>query len=139
MKGQIQFRVRYAETDAMGVVHHANYYVWFEMGRTELFRELELDYRSMEEQGIFCPVIETHCQYKVSAKYDDLLTLETMIVEVDRVKWTFGYRVFRGEQLLAEGRTVHCFMNQGGRAVALKKVNPALYEKMLAKGLGAEQ
>ncbi len=85
MTGQIQFRVRYAETDAMGIVHHANYYVWFEMGRTELLRELELDYRSMEEHGVFSPVLETHCKYKVSAKYDDLLTLETEIVEMARL------------------------------------------------------
>lgn len=138
MRGQIQFRVRYAETDAMGVVHHANYYVWFEMGRTELFRELELDYRSMEGEGIFCPVLETHCHYRMPARYDDLLTLETVIVELTPVKWTFGYRVLRGDHLLAEGRTVHCFMNREGRPVALKKVNPTLYEKMKAKGLVCE-
>lgn len=134
IKGMIQFRVRYAETDAMEVVHHSNYYVWFEMGRTELFRELDLDYRSMEKEGIYCPVLETHCLYKVSAKYDDLLTLETEIVEMDKVRWTFGYRVLREGQLLAEGRTVHCFMSQG-RPVVLKKVNPVLYEKMVSKGL----
>ncbi|MCK4259742.1 MAG: acyl-CoA thioesterase [Halanaerobiales bacterium] len=133
MKGQIQFRVRYAETDAMGIVHHANYYVWFEMGRTELFRELELEYRSMEEQGMFSPVIETQCKYKVSAKYDDLLTLETEILEVGKVKWTFGYRVFRDGELLAEGLTKHCFMNQAGRPVALKKVNPKLYQSLFEK------
>lgn len=139
MIGQIQFRVRYAETDAMGVVHHANYYIWFEMGRTELFRELDLEYRSMEAQGIFSPVIETHCQYKAPAKYDDLLTLETTITEVERVKWAFAYRVFRGEQLLAEGRTVHCFMNREGRPVAVQKANPVLYEKMRSKGLIREK
>lgn len=135
MKSQIQFRVRYAETDAMGIVHHSNYYVWFEMGRTELLRELDLNYRSMEEEGIMSPLIESHCLYKVPARYDDLLTLETEVAGVDRVRWSFNYRVYREGVLLAEGRTVHCFMNTEGRPVSLKKANPAMYEKMVQKGI----
>lgn len=135
MKSQIQFRVRYAETDAMGIVHHSNYYVWFEMGRTELLRDLDMNYRSMEEEGIMSPLIESQCFYKVPAKYDDLLTLETEIAGVDRVRWSFSYRVYRGEVLLAEGKTVHCFMNREGRPVSLKKANPSMYEKMVQQGI----
>ena len=135
MTGQIKFRVRYAETDAMGIVHHANYYVWFEMGRTELLREADLNYRSMEEAGIMSPVIESHCYYKSSARYDDYLTLETEVTSVDKVRWAFNYRVWRDGELLAEGRTVHCFMNREGRPVFLKKANPELYSKMVEKGI----
>ncbi|AZR72055.1 hypothetical protein BBF96_00790 [Anoxybacter fermentans] len=135
MKGKIQFRVRYAETDAMGIVHHANYYIWFEMGRTELLRELGLEYRSMEKKGIFCPVIESRCYYKNSARYDDFLTLETEIKSVNKATWTFSYRVLRDDQLLAEGYTVHCFINREGKPVALKKANPEMYQVMVEKGL----
>lgn len=135
MKGKVQFRVRYAETDAMGIVHHANYYAWFEMGRTELFRDLDLEYRVWEDEGIFCPVIETHCKYKVPAKYDDMLTLETEITHVGKVRWTFVYRLYREEILLAVGKTVHCFMNQAGRPVVLKKVNFELFTNLVEKGL----
>ncbi len=135
MQGKIQFRVRYAETDAMAVVHHANYYVWFEMGRTELLREMGMEYKSLEAQGILSPVIETQCRYISSAKYDDLITLETELIIVERLKWAFGYRAFRGEELLAEGKTVHCFINREGRPISVKKAKPELYEIMLAKGL----
>ena len=135
MKKNIQFRVRYAETDAMGIVHHANYYVWFEMGRTEYLREMGFNYKDMEDEGLFSPVIETNCKYKRPAKYDDLITLETYIKDTGKARWSFGYRVLRDGELLAEGHTSHCFMDENGRPIILKRVNPELYQKMVDKNL----
>ena len=72
-------RVRYQETDQMGVVYHSNYFIWFEIGRTEFFRQLDLEYKVMEENNILVPVVDVSCKYKVPAKYDDKIIIKTCI------------------------------------------------------------
>src|ERR1700722_12234097 len=118
----VSIRVRYAETDQMGVVYYANYFVWFEIGRVELMRSLGFDYREIEEQAqCFLPVVEANCRYKVPARYDDLLTLETRGVNPRTPTIRFGCRRWRerpsrtDEQvpvLLAEGETVHVVVDR---------------------------
>src|SRR5690554_3700378 len=95
-------RVRYAETDQMGIVYHANYFVWFEVGRTEWFREFDLDYKGLEKQGIILPVLDVNCQYRKSALYDDELIIRTYLQELKGVRLTFHYKVLRkkDEELL---------------------------------------
>lgn len=125
-------RVRYAETDQMGVVYHSNYYIWFEVARTDLLRKLSMTYKDMEQNGIILPVIETHCRYKIPAMYDDFVTIKAEIEEVGGVKITFSYTAFRQSDgvLLAEGKTVHVFADFNKKPVNIKKKNPALYEEI---------
>src|SRR3954452_24899010 len=100
---EITFRVRYAETDRMGLLHHANYIVYFEMGRTELLRQRGISYRDIEDSGHLLVVVEVGCKFKRPAYYDDLLTLRTTVERVTHVKIVHRYEVFRDGPLLAEG------------------------------------
>jgi acyl-CoA thioester hydrolase len=109
-----ELRVRYAETDQMGVVYYANYLVWFELGRVEFMRSLGFDYKQMEvEDGCILPVVEATCRYKAPARYDDQILIEAWPVLLRGSLVKFAYRVIRasnareGQQVLAEGETVH--------------------------------
>src|SRR5690554_4166627 len=107
------FRVRYAETDQMGVVYHGNYAQYLELGRVEWLRALGITYRSMEDNGVMLPVISLHIDYKKSALYDDLLTVQTQLVSKPLVKIAFDYRLLNGEgELLATAHTVLAFMDK---------------------------
>ena len=123
-------RVRYAETDKMGVVYYAHYLVWFEIGRTEWLRETGCTYRSMEDEGLGLPVIEAHCEYKTSARYDDDLEIRTRARLVSPVRIGFDYEVVRrtDSQLIASGHTVHVTLDRSGRPVRL----PAQVRDLLA-------
>jgi acyl-CoA thioester hydrolase len=123
-------RVRYQETDRMGIVYHSNYIIWFDVGRTEFMRSLGYEYNQLEEEGIWLPIIEVGCQYKSPALYDDEITIETHIEELTRVRIKFRYKVFRGEDILVEGFTVQAFTNDRLKPIALNKVNPDLYKKL---------
>jgi acyl-CoA thioester hydrolase len=109
------FRVRYAETDAMRIAYHANYLVWYELGRTELLRARGLSYQEIENRGFILPVIESGLQFRESALYDDLLTIETTMTRSSRATLRMSYRIFRGEQLLNQGFTKHCFLERESR------------------------
>ncbi len=101
-------RVRYAETDQMGVVYYANYFIWFEIGRVELLRSLGFSYQQMEmEDDCYIPVVDTSCRYKAPARYDEELELETRILHMRPSVLKFGYRLLRAGTLLAEGESVH--------------------------------
>jgi len=115
MSSKTRLRVRYSETDKMGIVYHANYLVWFEVGRSELFRELDLPYTQFEEQGLGLAVIEANCRYRKPALYDDELVIITSLDHMSLRSARFCYQVYRGETLLAEGKTVHVFINKEGR------------------------
>jgi acyl-CoA thioester hydrolase len=111
---EISFRVRYAETDRMGLLHHANYFVYFEMGRTELLRQRGISYRDIEDSGHLLVVIEVGCKFKKPAYYDDLLTLRTTVERATHVKIVHRYEVFRAGVLLAEGHsTIACVDREG--------------------------
>jgi acyl-CoA thioester hydrolase len=116
---EITFRVRYAETDRMGLVHHANYIIYFEMGRTELLRERGISYRDIEDSGHLLVVIEVNCKFKRPAYYDDLLTLRTTVERVTHVKIVHRYELFRDGVLLAEGRSTLACVDREGRPQAL--------------------
>jgi acyl-CoA thioester hydrolase len=110
-------RVRYAETDQMGVVYYANYFVWFEVGRCDLLRGLGSTYRELEGEGITLPVIEAHCEYRQSARYDDELEVRTRGALCSGVRVAFEYRIVRpaDNAVIAEGRTVHAAVHANGR------------------------
>lgn len=107
---ETRLRVRYVETDQMGVVYYANYLVWFEVGRTELLRQLGFDYKHMElEDDCWIPVVEANCRYKSPARYDDVLIVQTEVAAMRGVVLKFRYRILRAAdaRLLAEGETTH--------------------------------
>lgn len=108
-------RVRYAETDQMGVVYYANYLVWFEVARAAFCRERGIDYRQMEAEGLFLPVMEARCRYKSPARYEDEIWIEIQPLDVRRRSVQFGYRLFREETLLAEGDTVQVLVSRDGK------------------------
>ncbi|MGE5549360.1 MAG: acyl-CoA thioesterase [Bacteroidota bacterium] len=109
-----KLRVRYQETDAMGVAYYGNYLTWFEVARTEFMRELGLTYRSWEEQGFFLPVTEAGCRYHKPARYDDELAL-TATLTARGVVFHFAYEVRRADELLATGWTDHVCLNRQGQ------------------------
>lgn len=121
LSSKTHLRVRYAETDQMGIVYHANYLVWFEVGRSELFRELDLPYTQFEDQGLGLAVIEASCRYRKPARYDDDLVVVTELDKISSRTASFSYRVYREEILLAEGKTVHVFINKQGRPADVRK------------------
>ena len=108
--GEVLVRVRYAETDQMGVVYHANYFVWFEVGRVELLRQLGFSYRDMEQNdGCFIAVVDARCRYKAPAHYDEEIIVCTHLKNVRESLVHFGYELVRAGDgsLLAEGETTH--------------------------------
>lgn len=119
----IKIRVIYADTDAMGVVYHANYIKWFEMGRTELLREMGIVYAELESSGYNLPVTELYCQYHLPVRYDNIILVETGINYFRRSILKFDYLIWdeKMEKILTEGRTVHVFTNNEGKIVRAPK------------------
>jgi acyl-CoA thioester hydrolase len=119
---ETRLRVRYAETDRMGVVYHANYFVWFEVGRVELLRQLGFSYRDMEqEDGCGIAVIDARCRYKAPARYDDEVIVRTHLEYVRESMVQFGYELVRADDrsLLAEGDTTHIVVDPEMKKVPL--------------------
>ena len=129
MKGHtIQLRVRYEETDQMGVVYYSKYLVWFEIARTEFFREKGVEYRRIEEEDkVFIPVVEAYCRYRSSLRYDDLVDVTTKLAEVGKTRVVFEYEVNSGGKVKAIGRTSHAFVDKDGTPIPVpEKIRKAL-------------
>jgi acyl-CoA thioester hydrolase len=129
-KHRTSFRVRYAETDQMGVVYHANYLVWMEIGRVELVRSRGFNYKDLEEaEGIFLGVVEASCRYHFPARYDQEIVVETEVVSSNSRMIEFSYRILLAgtERLLARGSTKHIWLNRDMRPSRLpEKYDPVL-------------
>ena len=126
-------RVRYAETDKMGVVYYANYFVWFEVARADLLRSLGWSYRDMEQDGIILPVIEAHCEYSRPARYDDELDIRTegRILSPIRMEFTYQVRLVDGGAdavVAATGRTMHAALDPTGRPCRLPQRIREIFE-----------
>lgn len=141
---QHQLRVRYEETDQMGVVYHANYLTWFEIGRTELIRGLGYPYRRIEDMGLLLPVVEAEVKFKKPARYDDLVIIHTRVIEMSSVRLHFAYEIRKiseemtaltegstaeptGE-LLVTGTTRHVWVNPSWKPVRIEKEAPELWQ-----------
>jgi acyl-CoA thioester hydrolase len=122
LTGEITIRVRYAETDRMGLVHHANYLIYFEQGRTELLRSQGLVYKDLEDQGFLLVLTKAEVRYKSPARYDELLTLRTIVVRTTAVRVDHRYELFRDSVLLAEGSTTLACVDRNGRVQALPDI-----------------
>lgn len=128
-----RLRVRYAETDQMGIVYYSNFFVWFEIGRTDLCRRHGFTYREMEQgDGLYIIVAEARCRYKAPARYDDEIQVRTCLRAIRRRVVIFGYEVYREplDELLAEGETVHVITDRGGKPRAL----PDKYRELFLRG-----
>ncbi len=126
---RFSFRVRYGETDQMGVVYHGNYPQYMEMGRVEWLRSLGISYRSMEENGVMLPVVSLEMKFKKSAVYDDLLTVVTSLKKQPLVRIEFDYQIFNEKnEILVEGNTVLAFMDKHTKKPI--KCPDALLEKL---------
>ena len=110
-------RVRYQETDNMGVVYYANYFIWFEVARTEYLRSLGISYRHLEEKGMYLMVAGASCQYKSPAKYDDVVRIHTWISEIKNSSLKFEYKLFVFDKLIATGESVHVFTNKSRKPI----------------------
>ncbi len=117
--GEITLRVRYAETDRMGLLHHANYLIYFEQGRTELLRFNGLSYKDLEDQGYLLVLTKIEVRYRWPAHYDDLLTLKTTTVRTTTVRIDHRYELFCEGRLLAEGASTLACVDRDGRPQAL--------------------
>ncbi|MGF1451484.1 MAG: acyl-CoA thioesterase [Opitutales bacterium] len=111
----IDLRVRYAETDQMGIVYHGNYFPWFEMARVDMLDHVGLPYAEIEAEGLMLPVLACEARFRASARFDDRLSIQATMPEMPRVRFHVEYKVFRAETLLATGRTEHAFMTPNGR------------------------
>ena len=130
-----RLRVRYAETDQMGVVYHSNHFIWFEIGRVELLRQLGFSYRDMEQNdGCFIAVVDARCRYKAPARYDDEIIVRTHLKNVRESVVHFGYELVRVDdgELLAEGETTHIVTDAQMKITPL----PEKYMKVFREAVG---
>jgi len=133
--GEVCVRVRYAETDQMGVVYHANYFIWFEVGRVELLRHLGFSYRDMEQKDdCFIAVVDARCRYKAPARYDDEIIVRTHLKNVRESLVHFGYELLRAGDgtILAEGETTHIVTDAEMKVRAI----PEKYLKVFREATG---
>jgi acyl-CoA thioester hydrolase len=131
-KHETRVRVRYAETDQMGVVYHANYLVWMEIGRVEYVRSLGINYKDLEEQGFYLSVVGTNCRYLYPARYDQEIVIATELINANPRVIEFGYQLRLAEQgkLLAKGSSRHVWLSRDWRPRRL----PAEYQQILYAG-----
>ena len=135
MINETRLRVRYAETDQMGVVYHANHFIWFEVGRVELLRRLGFSYKDMEQQdNCFIAVVDARCRYKAPARYDDEIVVKTWLKNIRESVIHFGYELLRADDrsLIAEGETTHIVADAQMR----KTVLPEKYMKAFREAAG---
>jgi acyl-CoA thioester hydrolase len=133
--GEVRVRVRYAETDQMGVVYHANYFIWFEVGRVELLRQLGFSYRDMEQNDhCFIAVVDARCRYKAPARYDEEIIVRTHLKNVRESLVHFGYELVRANDgtLLAEGETTHIVTDAEMKVTAI----PEKYLRVFREATG---
>lgn len=130
MKNETIVRVRYEETDQMGVAYYGNYLVWFEVGRAELMRSIGLPYLEFEKSKLYLPVLKAYCEYKHAVRYDDQITVITRLNHLQNVRLNFQYEIRLNKKLMARGYTEHAFINERGKPVVLKKSSPFLWNHL---------
>lgn len=124
--------VRYAETDQMGIVHHSNYPIWYEAARTDYIKGIGMSYSEIEKRGFLLPLLELKCNYKGAARYEDILTVTTIIKQLSYTRITFYYEVYNKSNnlLINYGETMHAWTNKELKPVNMKKHAPDIFELM---------
>jgi len=120
----VKIRAIYADTDAMGIVYHTNYIRWFEVGRTELFRDMGILYTEVEAAGFNLPLTQVYCHYLLPTHYDDLIFVETEIAYLRRASMKFAYLIWdeKREKLLTEGYSIHACTDRAGKIIRIPAV-----------------
>jgi acyl-CoA thioester hydrolase len=134
--------VRYAETDRMGIVHHSNYPIWFEVGRTEFIGKCGISYSEIEEKGIILPLLELKCKYINSSTYEDRIIIRTSIASYSKTRLNFKYEVFKEQDMskpITIGETGHVWTNADLKPLNLQKHFPELYHIITINALEDEQ
>jgi len=124
---------RYAETDQMGIIYHANYIVWFEVARTDFFKELGYSYKRLENENIILPVLEVNCKYLKAAKYDEEVIIKTSLRFFKGIRLGLNYVIIdklTGDKLV-EGHTIHGFVDKNLKPINIKKKNVEIYNLIL--------
>ena len=126
-------KINYYETDRMGIVHHSNYIRYFEEARLDFMEQAGFDYAALENEGIISPVLSTSCRHREMLRYGDSMSIETHLVELGNVKYTFSYiiRDVSTNKIAAEGQTSHCFLNKDYKIISLKRVKPEIFAEMM--------
>ena len=127
-----QVVVRYAETDQMGIAHHANYPIWYELARAEYIKACCMSYREMEQMGLLTPLLEVGCRYLFPARFEDLLTIETRATQITPSRIRFEYEIFLEgkKEPIHRGYTLHAFVNKELRPFNVRKTFPEIYQKI---------
>ena len=135
MQVEVEIRVIYGDTDAMGVVYYSNYLKWFEIGRTEWLRRIGVSYREIEEMGIYAPASKVFCHYLKPARYDDLILIRTTLGYCKKasIKFDYGIHLKGSEETLARGYSIHAFVDREGR---ITRTPAALVQKLKASQQG---
>ena len=126
-----QHKVHYYETDKMGIVHHSNYVRWMEEARIDFFTQIGWDYKKLEDTGVISPVTAIECKYKATTAFADLIDIFVWVEAVSGVRLRLGYQMKRGDTLVCEGASEHCFLDANGKIVNLKKQQTGFYETLL--------
>lgn len=132
MQTKTIFTARYSETDQMGIIHHSTYPMWFEVGRTDFFKNIGSSYTSIEARGVLLPLYEMNCKFKTPAKYEDEITVLTSIKEFSRARIIFSYKVINtsNENLIATGETMHAWTDHSLKPINIAKVIPDVFLKL---------
>lgn len=125
-----QHKVQYYETDKMGIVHHSNYVRWMEEARIDFLSQIGWDYKRLEDMGVISPVIAIECQYKVSTYFGDVVDISVWVEAFKGIKLKIGYEMKREDTIVCTGRSEHCFLNEEGNILNMKKEYPKLYETL---------
>jgi acyl-CoA thioester hydrolase len=128
MESVTNIKVRYAETDMMGIVHHSRYYPWFELARTEFIKNAGMSYAEIEKNGVLLPLVETHARYIKPLKFEDEVAVITHMTKLRGASCEFGYEVYKGYELCTTGRTLHAITDPQFRPFNLKKNKPEIWE-----------
>lgn len=127
---QYNHKVKYYETDKMGITHHSNYIRIMEEARIEWMSHIGYSYKRCEDSGMISPVININCSYKKNTTFDDLITVKVQLKKYNGLKLTIGYEMTKNNEIVAIGESEHCFLNQNGVPVRIKKENPELDETL---------
>lgn len=130
MKSIISVKVRYPETDRMGIVYHANYYPWFELGRLDFIEKCKASYADMEKAGLLMPVTETHCRYLKPCVFGDEVTVETVLTQLTVARCRFEYRILNKGEVAAQGSTGHAFADENLHAINIRKRFPEIWNTL---------
>ncbi|MBN2453089.1 MAG: acyl-CoA thioesterase [Candidatus Omnitrophica bacterium] len=131
---ETNIRVRYQETDNMGVVYYANYFTWFEVARTEYLRSVGITYKQLEDKGMYLMVASASCEYKSPARYDDIVRIQTWMPELKNSSLRFEHRLFIENRLVATGESVHVFTGAEGKPIRVPGELRELYHEVNGSG-----